>query len=1173
MGRLGALLRLLGTLAVLQAGIFAQPVSIVSGDMATFTVGQPSTTQLVVTVCQPGQVDCAGLQGTTILFQVQTSGSWASFCNSNFTSCTEGSGTVSIPARGSQASAYIMAGTEAGSYTITATDTSSNNSVTFHETNAAGAPAVLKACCGQNFQVVEGQPFPTMTFETTDGYGNLATPPMTITYTAPSTEPSANFGGTRSTTNATSNGYGSVPNFAADNSLGTYKLHLTGDCPFTTCTLDLTITNVQPAGTKAAQTALMSSLNPSIIGQPVNFTATVTSNSGTPTGTIAFMDGSTTIVSGVVLAGGMATYQDASLAAGTHSITAVYSGDSTYAASTSSPLSETVFSSPAATTTTVVSSANPSVAGQSVTFTATITTSGGFVPGNDGFLTFWDGNNELGTVVVNNGKGSVSLSSLSTGAHSITANYGGDIAFASSTSAVLTQTVNTASLKSTQTMLNSSLNPSVAGQPVNLTATVTSSSGTPTGTVTFKDGSSTIVSVALNGGTATYQDPSMAAGTHSLTAVYSGDSNYSGSTSATLTETVYSSPAATSTTLVSSADPSSPGQSVTFTAMVSTSGPGTPTGIVTWWDGITELGSYALNGNSASLTTSSLSLGAHSITANYGGDVVFAASTSAILTQTVSNVTTTTTALASSLNPAAAGQAVTFTAMVTPNGSGTPTGSVTFKDGSATLGSSNLSSGKASYTTSTLSAGTHSITAAYVGDSNFSGSTSGVLTQTVTSGSSTGLTVAPSGLTFTAYQGRSNPPTQSLQVQSSSPAGFTIANIPGWLSVSPTSGTTPATISVGVNASLLSSGATSASISIMPSNGQSVSVTIQASLDPFSIGASSPVSVSLAAGAATNGTLAVTTADNAPAAVEAAASTSTGGNWLTLASATLSAPGPLNYTVDATSLSAGNYTGTITLSCTSANPCAPVPVTVNLAVTPGTVAISQVLNATGEAPLISQNTWIEIKGTNLSQTKRIWQASDFDPATGLMPTELDGVSATVDGKPAYVYYISPTQVNVLTPLDSALGPVNVVVKNGIGTSAAATVTMLPNSLGFFAFNSATYAAATHANGALVGPATLYPGQTTPAAPGETIVLYGNGFGEVTPAINPGAAAQAGVLPYNPTITIGGLPATVIYAAVVTPGLYQFNVVVPPNAQNGDLALLATYNGVSTQPGVVVTVNH
>jgi uncharacterized protein (TIGR03437 family) len=85
-------------------------------------------------------------------------------------------------------------------------------------------------------------------------------------------------------------------------------------------------------------------------------------------------------------------------------------------------------------------------------------------------------------------------------------------------------------------------------------------------------------------------------------------------------------------------------------------------------------------------------------------------------------------------------------------------------------------------------------------------------------------------------------------------------------------------------------------------------------------------------------------------------------------------------------------------------------------------------------------------------------------------------------------------------------------------------------------------------------------------------LYGNGFGQTNPPITAGLAVQQGVLPDNPTVTIGGIAANVIYAAVVSPGLYQFNVVVPAIAPPGDLPLLATYNGVSTQPGVVIAVS-
>ena len=190
----------------------------------------------------------------------------------------------------------------------------------------------------------------------------------------------------------------------------------------------------------------------------------------------------------------------------------------------------------------------------------------------------------------------------------------------------------------------------------------------------------------------------------------------------------------TSTNLSSSVNPSVFGQSVTFTATVSANAPGsgTPTGLVTFKDGTMVLGSGTLSGGVASFSTNSLSVASHSITAVYGRDGNFTTSTSVVLSQVV-NQDRTSTSLNSPVNPSVFGQSVTFTATVSADapGSGTPTGLVTFKDGTTTLGSGTLSGGVASFTTSKLSVGTYSITATYNGDTHFKTSTSPVLTQTV----------------------------------------------------------------------------------------------------------------------------------------------------------------------------------------------------------------------------------------------------------------------------------------------------------------------------------------------------------------------------------------------------------------------------------------------------------
>jgi uncharacterized protein (TIGR03437 family) len=236
--------------------------------------------------------------------------------------------------------------------------------------------------------------------------------------------------------------------------------------------------------------------------------------------------------------------------------------------------------------------------------------------------------------------------------------------------------------------------------------------------------------------------------------------------------------------------------------------------------------------------------------------------------------------------------------------------------------------------------------------------------------------------------------------------------------------------------------------------------------------------------------------------------------------------------------------------------------------------ISAVANAEGEAPTIAPNTWVDIKGTGLAPAGdiRIWQGgTDFFGS--LMPEQLDGVSVTVNGKSAFVYYISPTQVNILTPPDAILGPVQVVVNNNGVTSAPATASSKALSPSFF-IAAGPYVLAQHgADNSLVGPTSLFPGSTTPAKPGETVVLYANGFGPVSQAVVSGSITQTGTLSPLPTVTIGTINAVVQFAGLVSPGLFQFNVVVPPTAPAGDLPLSATYNGATTTSGVLITVQH
>jgi hypothetical protein len=276
------------------------------------------------------------------------------------------------------------------------------------------------------------------------------------------------------------------------------------------------------------------------------------------------------------------------------------------------------------TTTALVSSTPTSTQGQSVTFKATVSPSTA-----TGTVQFFDGASLLGTVALSGGTASLTISTLTVGTHSITASYSGDTQFAGSTSSSLTQTV-IAGTVSTTTALASSLNPSTFGQQVTFTATVSPSSGA-TGTVTFMDGVSTLGTSALDAnGVAAFSTSSLVVGTHSVTAQYSGDGSHTGSASAPLSQAVNK--ASTTTTLTSDANPSKSGRAVSFTATVSSS---TATGTVQFSDGLTPLGSVTLSNGNASFSTSTLTVGKHSITATYSGDANFLDSTSAVLTQNV----------------------------------------------------------------------------------------------------------------------------------------------------------------------------------------------------------------------------------------------------------------------------------------------------------------------------------------------------------------------------------------------------------------------------------------------------------------------------------------------------------------------------------------------------------
>lgn len=492
-------------------------------------------------------------------------------------------------------------------------------------------------------------------------------------------------------------------------------------------------------------TTVSSSPNPSVVGQPVTVTATVSPVSpatGTPAGAVQFeIDGEPGAY--VTLTGGTASIELATLSRGTHQVKARYlSADPNFVTSTSAAASHTV--NKAATKTVVTSSAPVSAYGQPVTFTASVAVLAPGAGAPSGTITFTDGTTVLGTAPVGSetgGVASITVDDLGVGQHAVVATYDGDDSFNGSNGSVA-QKVQRAQ---TGTLVTSSVNPSQSGQGVRFTATVSPvapGAGEPGGTVQFTvNGANLGGPVTLVDGKATSGAfSSLSPGTYRIAAAYSGDPRFVASTGVLDQGNGQAVVKGATTLALDSDDPvSDHGQTVTFTATVAAVAPATgkPTGAVQFWRGGTLLGAVSLTPSAtaatstASFATATLAPGQHEIRAVYVGNFNFDGQVGTT-SQTVGAVSTV-TGVASGSSPATYGQTVTFTATVANAAPGvaSPTGSVVFKDGSTVLGTAALTDGTATLAVPGLGAGSHAITASYAGDESHAASTSPVLVQVV----------------------------------------------------------------------------------------------------------------------------------------------------------------------------------------------------------------------------------------------------------------------------------------------------------------------------------------------------------------------------------------------------------------------------------------------------------
>ena len=442
------------------------------------------------------------------------------------------------------------------------------------------------------------------------------------------------------------------------------------------------------------------------------------------------------------------------------------------------------------------------------------------------------------------------------------------------------------------------------------------------------------------------------------------------------------------------------------------------------------------------------------------------------------------------------------------------------------------------------------------------------------------LAVSPEALTFNYTAGGTIPAAQSIQITNSGGGtlNWSATTSATWLSVAVASGTAPSTLSVLVSPTGLGAGTYTRSVQISAAGASnspvSVAVTLTVAPAPPVLAVSpQALTFNYAVGGRIPAAQGISITNTGGGALSWVASASAA--WVGLSPASGTAPATLSVSANPATLAAGSYSATVLITAAGATG-SPASVSVTLVVQTPQPAITGA-GVSGGGANIAQNAWIEIYGSDLapgSVGAGLTWSSAPSFATGQMPTSLGGVSVTVNGKPAYVYFVSAAQVNVLTPLDSTIGSVAIEVNNGSATSAAFTANLQAAAPGFLRFSDGIHIAALHANYTYLGPASMsVPGYTfTPAAPGETILLFGDGFGLPVSTLTAGSAVQTGPLPTLPQVTIGGTAADVQWAGLISPGLYQINVVVPPNAASGDNQVIATYAGARSPTGAMIPVS-
>lgn len=906
----------------------------------------------------------------------------------------------------------------------------------------------------------------------------------------------------------------------------------------------LTIT-VQPAPTNVSSPQFSGT---AVYG-PLTFSVGVVpsiSGSVIPSGSVSLNDNATSLAKSALVNG--AAIFTVSLNAGTHALTAAYSGDTNYQAAISTPMSLVV--AKATPSLTVRSVPDSPVSGQTVRLIASL---GGSAPAT-GTVVFYDSGVKINSdpIPFVSGQASFSYTANGTGIRRISAIYSGD-ANCNSVNTADSPLVFTVSPASTITSTPTTSGTKVFGQPLTLTASVTVAapgSGAPSGTLTFRDGAVALGTAPLQAGVASLTTSAIATGDHTISAVYGGGTNFAGSTSATLPFIEDKSP-----TLIILNAAQTPTSTV-LKASVSGSPPATPGGSVQFFNGTSLLGNAPLLVASGSLSAT-LSLGAFSgiVTAVYAGDSNFQSSTSAPISITVAPRLATSLAMQVTPTPATIGQSITCTVGLSWSGAPTPAGSVQLTaDGNPIA--EYPARGQVAFTP-TLAAGNHLLVASYTGDSTYLPSS--VRSTLVVSRN-------PAGILLTAGTG--------IAVFGQSVTVTAKMSIPSDRSIAPPAGkiTFVEGATVLVDASLVNGVAIATLPTLEPGFHQITAV--YAGDNNWDLAASNAVSVTVAK-TPTALEISVTpdTLDRGGMSLAAKLVVNTQGagapsgsvRFVEAVTGRVLAAVPLNGTTAAVSLPAGLMPNTV------------------IAIYPGDARFADSRSASEtKFSVVNAASYANI-GFAADQIVTVFcpdlTSETLASSTLPLPFQLGGVTVDLIDSAAAIhhallFYLSPGQLSYLMPSDMPPGPVTLRIASPPAALVSAVIRVAAVSPGLFAANANGEGPASaqiirvHPDGTQDAPedTAAYDAAAktwtsipiAPAANGDDLylVLYATGMRHhSTPA----------------TVTANGQSLSALYAGRQPTffGLDQVNALLPPALQRGRLDLSIAADGSTSNTVTLV----